>query len=160
MRSIVRVVGLSLAVASIAGADEASLNSLATEGPFKGGLDPAIAEVSTGGYWTSGTQSGTYRVVVVRYGDDHTYTATYAQWIAIDSKTAEEAEVATVLVKKLSDSPMTVVRDVSFVRIEPTGSAVAEVVLRNRYSGETRKSWLTLRGPGSFEVGDSPGLVD
>jgi hypothetical protein len=126
------------------------------DGQFSGGLDPAIAQIATGGFWSSGSQSGTYRIVVLRFGDEHTYSATYVQWLGVDPQTDREEEVATVAVKPLSDLVLAVVSDVGFVRADAKGPAVAEVTLRNRYSGETKKSWLILRGPGDFTVTDSP----
>jgi len=151
------VLGLILVVPVAAVGEQASIPKcrFLTNGRFSGGLDPSVAEVTTGGFWASGSGSGTYRIVVFRYGGEHTNTATFVQWLAADPQTGEEQEIATAPVGQLNDIVLGVVSGVRFIRTDAREPAVSEVIVVNRYSFNEKKLWLILRGPGDVTVAES-----
>src|SRR5215204_5248236 len=70
--------GWNLAAATIVVACAASSLRAQQELP---GLDPSIKAVVSGGYWESGGQRRTIRLVVVSGGPDHIVSTLYVQWL-------------------------------------------------------------------------------
>jgi hypothetical protein len=143
-----------LAVAVAAMGSEPDSAAHWAQGQFSGGLDPAIAHVATGGFWETSAQNGIGRIVVLRYGEEHTYTATYAQWLSFDAKIGREREIATVPIKPLNDVVLAIVRDVDLLSNSPGEPITVEMTLIHRYTQKTRKYRIVLRGPGDYSVTD------
>jgi hypothetical protein len=121
-------------------------------------LSEAIQEVSTGGFWSLDDQSGTFRVVVQSYGNEHSYSETYAQWIGV-SPTGDPRIVASVKIAKLSDAPLFIVQDVRFLSLSKLGSGEFAVTIAKRYSEEVKEVRILLGAPGVYSVED-PDLGD
>ena len=84
---------------------------------------PAIVEhVVTGGWWSSGTNRGTYRLVVASGGFEHVTSAVYAEWVRERRSERDSAVVlATKFVKEVNESGLrlaaqpTMRKDTAFV---------------------------------------------
>ena len=56
-----------------------------------------VSNIVSGGYWTSGDESGTYRVVIVSGGFEHVTSRAFVEWIADPKSEQDEPKVVAVV---------------------------------------------------------------
>lgn len=110
----------------------------------------SIRYLATGGYWEHGGDYGTYRVVVVSQGQEHTQAYTYVQWIRLSGPAEKRGEVVeTVSVDELNRNAALIVSAVDF-----PGNGVedprARLKMVDRATKEELEGTLQLSTPGMY----------
>jgi ribosomal protein L11 methylase PrmA len=62
-----------------------------------GGVPPDVVSVVSGGYWESGGNSGTYRVVVVNSGFEHVTSRVFVEWVSEPRSARDSARVVSAV---------------------------------------------------------------
>lgn len=122
----------------------------AQRGEFRGGLDPAIDEVSTAGMWKDGEAYGRYRLVVRRQcSPDHCFSEAYLQWMQItEDEPAESIELVTVPVHEVADHAGLVIRAPRFV--EDREGPIFYLQAGNTYAAGEGEVRIRPRGKGAY----------
>jgi hypothetical protein len=116
-------------------------------GRFKGGIEPSIARVLSGGTWSSGGDSGTCRVVVQDLGWEQTRSYLFLQWLKVDDGRREVTEFKTVPVAEFNEGDWA---NVTEVRHEKEGFVIDFILRSGEQAGKIRAQ-LRPRGPGQYE---------
>lgn len=114
-------------------------------------LDPAIAEVTSGGYWQTDENSGTHRVISVSLGREHRRSLVYLQWLASDAKTGALRDVATVPVDEVNRLALSVVSDLTTLDAKP-GETVVRIRVIHEFSEERTVYRIILGRPKEYKV--------
>jgi hypothetical protein len=120
----------------------------------RGGLDnfdANVSFVSSGGSWTSGQQTGSYRAIVVTRGYEHLTSRMYVQWLSDGTRESPTRVVRTVLA---SDVPVDLwtFSEPKFVLMTGRWQLLVDGV--NQFvSPQTRQTWrLALGEPGDVKL--------
>jgi hypothetical protein len=65
------------------------------------GVSASVHSVISGGYWQSGAQSGSYRVVLVNSGFEHVATQVFIEWVREPNSQAQDPVVVSSVEPKL-----------------------------------------------------------
>lgn len=121
-------------------------SALGAQGPR---LDPNVAFVSTGGFWSRGDSSGVVRVVVVNGGREHVTSRVFVEWVG------EEPRQGSWVVESLPVETINHpgVWSVGRPSLGPDGSStVVCLSATNPYDGSEAEFLITVRQPGHFDV--------
>jgi hypothetical protein len=78
--------------------------ALADDAKLIDAVAPEVAEVATGGSWSSGKDGGFYRALVLMTGDQKSFGAhVYLQWLAFKEDSPIPIIVKTVPIKEIND---------------------------------------------------------
>lgn len=108
------------------------------------GLNPSIAEVTTGGYWRTDQRSGVHRVVAIDVGREHRRSLVYVQWLSADPKTGNVEELETLAVEELNRLALSTVSDLRVTDRSREGTTV-RIEMRHEFS-EDRSVYRVLIG--------------
>lgn len=116
-----------------------------------GRIDPDIAYVASGGMWTEGARYGSFRLIVIREGVEHTATSAFAQWLCFDESRSKEIIVASEPVADLRRDLSDLIVNVTFdYSVKESGEFILN--LRDRASGSARILKLRLGKPGEIRL--------
>jgi len=116
-------------------------------------IDPDVAYVSSGGMWTEGERYGSYRIVVIREGVEHTATSAFAQWLWFDESKSQQVVIASEPIAELRRDLSNLIVNVTFdYRVKEDGNFNLD--LRDRVSGNPRTVRLRLGKPGEARLSE------
>lgn len=128
-----------------------SMSALAVGGEPLVTIDPTVTAVASGGLWEADGKRGRYRIVITKYGDEHIYSRTFAQWLVINEN-GKMVEWLTRSVSDLTDQPMFIVRGVQMKDAPTDNTGLFEAAIANRYSEERRSVEIRLGKPGEISL--------
>ena len=85
------------------------------------GLRPEVSAVASGGWWSSGSTEGIYRVVLVDQGFEHVVTKAYLQWIETSSVGGAQTVLETAPLDQLNETPLF---KLEIARLRPTTEGI------------------------------------
>lgn len=115
-------------------------------GTFRGGIDPSVTRVLAGGTWSSGSESGTCRVVVQDLGWEHTRSYLYVQWLKNDAERQAVTEFMTLPVGEFN-ADWANVSDLHFEK----DTFDIYFILRTDARGDKIRARLRPRAPGKYD---------
>jgi hypothetical protein len=134
-----------------------ALFMLASAVPTSAGVDeppqlpPEVAYVASGGMWEAGDRYGSYRLVVVREGDEHSATSAYVEWWQFDESRSHERKVDSASIVPLRRDLSRLIQNVRFdYAVKDAGEFVLD--LNDRNSGEQGTLRLRLGKPGEWQL--------
>ena len=109
-------------------------------------IDTHIIYISMNGLWQDGEKSGRYRLVVTRFGWEHTRSFIYLQWIQIDDKKRE-----TIIVKSLPIEEFNK-KDWRYFDSAVFQNSVYTIEYQNRGRETPQKATLVPGLPGKYSI--------
>jgi hypothetical protein len=146
----------SLALAGALVASTCGARSLAAQQADKvAGIDPDVYSVVTGGYWRSGEDEGSYRIVIVRRGWEHVHGELHLQWLRDDQEKFATTVARSIPVREVNDGDVWSLGAGTFILSEdrPTVLVLPATHTYTLAKGSFR---ITLGPPGEYRVESQP----
>lgn len=148
---VVRIVFTTLVAAGVLSAGVAVAQDAAS---VVQGVSANVTEVTTGGAWTKGDQTGAFRAIVVTGGETEPQVSVYVQLLAFAKSGAVSSVLKTVAVKEVTDKKL----QNAFVNFDAEAEGKATLIITSYDPAKDADNsiYAEVTDDGAYKIVDAP----